>query len=107
MAPGSPVRTPSASESQASRSAQQQVARIAEIRKVHQAFAWFRSHSRELEDAQLEVTAIAAPPWGEVARSQWLAARFEELALADVHRDELGNVFGIRPGTDASAPTSR
>src|SRR5580658_844034 len=54
MAPGSPVRTPSASESQASRSAQQQVARIAEIRKVHQAFAWFRSHSRELEDAQLE-----------------------------------------------------
>ncbi len=104
MAPVSPVRTPSASESQASRSAQQQVARIAEIRKVHQAFAWFRSHGRELEDAQLEVTAIAAPPWGESARSQWLAARFEELALADVHRDELGNVFGIRPGTDASAP---
>jgi acetylornithine deacetylase/succinyl-diaminopimelate desuccinylase-like protein len=80
------------------------VARIAEIRKVHQAFAWLRSHSRELEDAQLEVTAIPAPPWGEVARSQWLAARFEDLALADVHRDELGNVFGIRPGTDASAP---
>jgi tripeptide aminopeptidase len=104
MAPGSPVRTPSASESQASRSAQQHVARIAEIRKVHQAFAWFRSRSRELEDAQLQVTAIAAPPWGESARSQWLAARFEELALADVHRDELGNVFAIRPGTDPSAP---
>ncbi len=104
MAPGSPVRTLSASESQASRSAQQQVARIAEIRRVHQAFAWFRSHSRELEDAQLEVTAVAAPPWGESARSQWLAARFEELALADVHRDELGNVFGIRPGTDPTAP---
>ena len=104
MAPGSPVRTLSASESQASRSAQQQVARIAEIRRVHQAFAWFRSHSRELEDAQLEVTAVAAPPWGESARSQWLAARLEELALADVHRDELGNVFGIRPGTDPTAP---
>jgi tripeptide aminopeptidase len=104
MAPGSPVRTPSASESQASRSAQQQVARTAGIRRVHQAFAWFRSHSRELEDAQLEVTAVAAPPWGESARSQWLAARFEELALVDVHRDELGNVFGIRPGTDPTAP---
>ena len=104
MAPGSPVRTPFASESQGSRSAQQQVARIAELRRVHQAFAWFRAHSRELEDAQIDVTAIAAPPWGESARSEWLAARFTELALSDVHRDEIGNVFGIRPGTDPNAP---
>ena len=55
------------------RSAQQQVARIAELRRVHDAFAWFRSHARELEDLQLEVTSIPAPPWGEAARSEWLA----------------------------------
>ncbi len=85
-------------------SAQQQVARLAEMRSVHEAFAWFRSHSRELEDRQLEVTAIPAPPWGEAARSEWLKARFEELGLSDVHQDELGNVFGIRPGTLADAP---
>ncbi len=54
-------------------SAQQQVVRLAELRSVHDAFAWFRSHSRELEDRQMEVTAIPAPPWGEAARSQWLA----------------------------------
>jgi len=109
MGPGPPARASSTeavsfSESQASRSAQQQVARAAELRKVHEAFAWFRSHARELEDLQLEVTSIAAPPWGEAARSAWLEARFSDLALSDVHQDELGNVFAIRPGTDANAP---
>jgi len=109
MGPGPPVRVSSTealsfSESQASRSAQQQVARAAELRKVHEGFAWFRSHARELEDLQLQVTSIAAPPWGEAARSAWLEARFSELALSDVHQDELGNVFGIRPGTDPNAP---
>src|ERR1039458_9956405 len=107
MGPGPPVRASSTealsfSESQASRSAQQQVARAAELRKVHEAFAWFRSHARELEDLQLEVTSIAAPPWGEAARSAWLEARFSALALSDVHQDELGNVFAVRPGTDAN-----
>ncbi|MDR3741763.1 MAG: M20/M25/M40 family metallo-hydrolase [Terracidiphilus sp.] len=84
--------------------AQQQVARLAELRGVHDAFAWFRSHSRELEDRQMEVTAIPAPPWGEAARSEWLKARFEELGLSEVHQDELGNVFGVRPGTAGDAP---
>ncbi len=92
-----------AGESRASRSPQQVVARVAELRSVHAAFDWFRGHGRELEDLQLEVTAIPAPLWGEAARSHWLKARFEGLGLSDVHQDELGNVFGIRPGTDANA----
>ena len=109
MGSGPPVRASSTealsfSESQGLRSAQQRVARVAELRKVHEAFAWFRSHARELEDLQLEVTLIAAPPWGEAARSRWLQKRFSELFLSDVHQDELGNVFAIRPGTDPNAP---
>src|SRR5271165_5482008 len=77
MALGPPARAISdeefsSSESQSSRSAQQQVVRIAELRRVHEAFAWFRSHARQLEDLQLQVTSIAAPPWGEAARSEWL-----------------------------------
>ena len=109
MGLGPPVRASSTdalsfSESQGSRSAKQQVAQVAELRKVHEAFAWFRLHARQLEDWQLEVTSIAAPPWGEAARSAWLKARFSDLALTDVHQDELGNVFGIRPGTDPNAP---
>ena len=109
MALGPPARAISdeefsPSESQSSRSAQQQVARIAEMRRVHEAFAWFRSHARRLDDLQLQVTSIAAPPWGEAARSDWLKERFTELGLADVHLDEIGNVFGIRAGSDPSAP---
>ncbi len=109
MGPGPPARVVSGedfslSESQSLRSTQQQVARLAGLRRVHEAFAWFRSHSRELEDLQLQVTSIAAPPWGEAARSEWLAARLAELALADPHCDEIGNVFGVRPGSDPDAP---
>ncbi len=106
MGPSPPARASfgQASESQRSRSAQQQVARVAELRRVHEVFAWFRSHARDLEEFQLEVTAVPAPPWGEDARSRWLAERFSAMGLSEVHRDELGNVFGIRPGTDSSAP---
>jgi len=109
MAPLPPVRMTSAeavstSESRGLRSAQQQVSRIAELRRVHDAFAWFRAHARELEELQLEVTSIPSPPWSEGARSEWLAERFTAAGLADVHRDELGNVLGIRPGVDPGAP---
>src|SRR5271169_1984589 len=109
MGPGPQARAVSGeefslSESQSSRSALQQVARLAELRRVHEAFAWFRSHARQLEDLQLQVTSIAAPPWGEAGRSDWLLRRFTELSLSDVHQDEIGNVFGIRPGSDPNAP---
>ncbi len=108
MAPGPPVRTSSSalsfSESSEPRSATQQVMRVAEMRKVHDAFAWFRSHARPLEDLQLEVTSIPAPGWSEIARSAWLQSRFSDLGLTDVHQDELGNVFAVRLGTDPHAP---
>src|SRR5271165_3186317 len=109
MNPSRPARADSGedfslSESQSSRSVQQQVAHLAGQRRVHEAFAWFRSHARQMEDLQLEVTAIAAPPWGEAARSDWLKQRFTELLLSDVHQDEIGNVFGVRPGSDPKAP---
>ena len=105
MGPSPPLRAGNAvSESQRLRTAQQQVAQLAELRAVHESFAWFRANERRLEDLQLEVTSIAAPPWGEALRSVWLAERFGELNLSDVHRDELGNVFGILPGTDRGAP---
>ena len=46
----------------------------------------------------MEATRVAAPPFGEAARGLWLADRFRELGLIDVQVDEVGNVFGIRPG---------
>jgi len=86
------------------RTAQQEVARLAELRAVHEAFAWFRASSRELEDLQLELTAVPAPPWGEAARAEWLRARFEDLGLSEVQQDDLGNVFGVLPGSEPTAP---
>jgi len=86
------------------RTAQQEVARLAELRAVHEAFAWFRASSRELEDLQLELTAVPSPPWGEAARAEWLRARFEDLGLSEVQQDDLGNVFGVLPGSEPTAP---
>ena len=94
----------SSDDSRARRTPQQEVARVAELRPVHDAFAWFRAQSRKLEDWQLELTAIPAPPRGESARAEWLRHRFEELGLTEVQQDELGNVFGVIPGTDEAAP---
>ncbi len=81
----------------------QQIARLAELRPVHEAMSWFRSNERRIAEWQMGLTSIPAPPFGEEARSRWLRAQFEELGLQDVHRDELGNVFGVRPGLDPDA----
>ena len=109
MGPSPPARASSGqgispSDSQRLRTAQQRVARIAGLRPVHKAFSWFRSQARDLEELQMRATAVPAPPWAEAARGQWLAERFTELSLTDVHRDELGNVFAVRPGIDPAAP---
>ncbi len=75
-----------------------QIARLAELRLVHETMAWFRRNEHRIAEWQLAVTAIPAPPFGEDQRSRWMRDRFEEIGLLDIHRDELGNVFGIRPG---------
>lgn len=77
--------------------------RLAEMRVIHEAMAWFRRNEHQLASWQMEATSIAAPPFGEEQRSRWIRGKFEELNLLDVHRDELGNVFGIRPGLDRDA----
>lgn len=79
---------------------EQEIARLAGLREVHAAMEWFRSHEPELRDWQLEVAAIPAPPFGEGPRAQWLLSRFAELGLEDAQVDTLGNVLGVRPGTD-------
>ena len=82
----------------------QQVQRAASLPAVHAAFGWFRTHEHELRDRQLELVRIPAPPFGEEARGEWLRARFAEIGLEDVHVDEVGNVFGVLPGTDPLRP---
>ncbi|MBA3912342.1 MAG: M20/M25/M40 family metallo-hydrolase [Acidobacteriales bacterium] len=81
---------------------QSQVARLTEAPEVRAAGDWFRRHEARFAGWQKEITAIAAPPFGEGERGAWLAKRFAELGLEDVHRDAVGNVFGIYPGAGRS-----
>ena len=77
---------------------QEEVARLAGSSQVRAAFDQFRSQESQFALWQMEATKVAAPPFGEAARGAWLADRFRELGLSEVQVDEVGNVFGVRPG---------
>jgi acetylornithine deacetylase/succinyl-diaminopimelate desuccinylase-like protein len=83
-------------------SPQREIARIAEMRSVHTAFAWLHNQEMEFRRWQRELTEIPAPPFGEAARSEWLRQRFAALELENVHVDEIGNVIALlHPSADA------
>jgi acetylornithine deacetylase/succinyl-diaminopimelate desuccinylase-like protein len=66
--------------------------------QVRSALGWLRAQEPQIAQWQLELSRIAAPPFGEATRSQWLSERFKELGLEQVAVDEVGNVLGLRPG---------
>src|SRR5262245_62917955 len=72
-----------------------EIVRIAEMRSVHSAFLYLHNQEMEFRRWQRELTEIPAPPFGEVARAEWLRQKFVALGLEDVHTDELGNVLGL------------
>jgi acetylornithine deacetylase/succinyl-diaminopimelate desuccinylase-like protein len=78
-------------------SAFSRVTALAAQRTVHSAFAWLHGNVGKIMDWQARLVGIPAPPFGEAARSQWLAARFAEAGLRQVHTDAVGNVFGFLP----------
>src|SRR5215510_349920 len=88
-----PVRSP-VSES-ASLNPLQAITQIAELRSVHSAFHYLHNQEMEFRRWQMELAEIAAPPFGESARAEWLRQRFLNVGLFRVHMDELGNVFGL------------
>jgi acetylornithine deacetylase/succinyl-diaminopimelate desuccinylase-like protein len=96
MAPGSRPETVEVAPSI------QEVARLAALPQVQSAFRWFAAQEPQISDWQMQLAGIAAPPFGEGERAAWLAERFRELQLDDVHLDEVGNVFGIRRGLEPS-----
>ena len=73
------------------------VTALAAQRPVHAAFSWLHGNPKTIMDWQMELVAIPAPPYGEQARAEWLAARFQEAGLSGVETDALGNVVGILP----------
>ena len=78
-------------------SAFSRVTALASLRPVHAAFAWLHGNPKTVMDWQTSLVIVPGPPFGEEARSQWLAARFAEIGLSDLRIDEIGNVFGVLP----------
>jgi tripeptide aminopeptidase len=95
-----PVTRPSSVETPAA--IKQEISRLGAIPEVRSAIEWFRQQEGEFARWQLELAAIPAPPFGEAARGDWLAEKFQSLGLSQVHKDDLGNVFGMRPSRQDS-----
>ena len=79
-------------------SAFSRIGQLASLPRVHAAFQWFHLHDRRMMQWQQELVSIAAPPFGESRRAEWLAERFRELRLEQVEIDAEGNVLGCYPG---------
>ncbi len=75
-------------------SAFSRIGHLASLPRVHAAFQWFHLHERKTMQWQQELVSIAAPPFGEDRRAEWLAERFRELQLEQVEIDAEGNVLG-------------
>jgi tripeptide aminopeptidase len=71
------------------------VTALAARRPVHAAFSWMHNNPQTIMAWQADLVAIPAPPFGEQARSEWIAARFKEAGLTDVQTDAIGNVLGF------------
>jgi tripeptide aminopeptidase len=79
-------------------SAFSRIGQLASQPRVHAAFRWFHLHERRMMQWQRELVSIAAPPFGEGRRAEWLAQRFRELKMEQVEIDPEGNVLGCYPG---------
>ena len=84
-------------------SAFSRIGHLASLPRVHAAFQWFHLHERRIMQWQQELVSIAAPPFGEAKRAEWLAERFRELNLEQVEIDSEGNVLGCYRGTETIA----
>ena len=77
----------------------QEIARISALPAVRGALAWLRSREAEFAEWQMDLSRVAAPPFGETVRGEWLLQRFREIGLENAHRDEVGNVLAFYGGT--------
>jgi tripeptide aminopeptidase len=80
----------------ATHSAVSRVSQLASLPGVHAAFQWFHRQERQVMQWQHDLVSIAAPPFGEAQRAEWLRERFRELKLEQVEIDTEGNVLGWR-----------
>lgn len=73
--------------------------RLLEHNQVKTALSFIRQEDERTLEEQLIMCRIPAPSYQEKERAEYVRARFEEIGLANVHMDEIWNVFGTIPGT--------
>src|SRR5512146_2016505 len=69
-------------------------------RSLAPAHARLAAHDDAIVRSQIAVAQIAAPTGEEQERGGWIARRFRDCGLSDLHTDEAGNVIGRRAGVE-------
>jgi tripeptide aminopeptidase len=77
------------------------IGQLASQRRVHEAFRWLHLHEQQIMGWQQELVLVAAPPFGEGSRAEWLCGKFHELGLEDVALDGIGNAVGVYRGEES------
>jgi tripeptide aminopeptidase len=64
------------------------------------------AHDAAIIRSQIAIAQIAAPTGEERERGDWVARRFQDCGLAEIHTDSAGNVIGRRAGARDLPPVS-
>ena len=75
---------------------------VAQNGRVQTALAYFSEIVPEIVEQAIAVQQIPAPTFAEAQRAAYLETRFAEIGLVDVAQDELHNVYGRYPGSQAN-----
>ena len=81
-----------------------QVDKVFQMPKVQKALDVAKRDVQLAMDEQVELCEIPSPTFHEEKRAAEMVKRFKAYGLTDVHIDEIGNVIGIRKGTQEGAP---
>jgi acetylornithine deacetylase/succinyl-diaminopimelate desuccinylase-like protein len=73
-------------------------------RSLAPARARLAAHDDAIVRTQITVAQIAAPTGEEHERAGWVARRFADCGLTDIHTDAVGNVIARRAGASDEAP---
>jgi tripeptide aminopeptidase len=72
---------------------------LAENEQVQKALEFLEEDNEATTEEQIELTEIEAPTFEEKEKGEWYKKRLEALGVREVTTDEVGNVFGVLPGS--------
>ena len=71
--------------------------------QVQAAFRLFESEAEKITEEQIAICAIAAPPFGEQSRAEYLRRKLNECGLTETEIDEAGNCLALYEGRQTSS----